>query len=232
MDWETLQIAVDNYMLGFQKVLPCVVIGVNHSACTCDVQPLVKTRYEDRQEYYAPYYDVPFMVYSSFRGDVQITIPLAVGDNVVVLFSDRDTSGLINSDGLSSTDSASFVLNGPYPIMAIPCFYTRSAAKPISSEDIVIRNKTTSITVKPDGTVNVVANSKTYIDTPLAEITGDCLVKKNLHVNGNFTVDGYSRGHGSLEIDGTITSHSDVISNVSLNNHTHTCPDGETSGPH
>lgn len=243
MNPELFYKVIDNYMLQVTKVRPCIVTAVNYVTNTVDVQPLIKTRYTTGQETFAPSYDVPLMVYSGVRGNARITVPVAVGDNVVVLYSDRDVGPMLSGDGTTASDSGFFKAHMDSPILAIPCFFPNAVAKPIDSQNIVIENNGTSITVTPDGNVNVVAGTKVYVNTPLTQFTGNVVIDQNLHVKqhvtvdgneevmGSFTVHGKSTGKGSLEIDGTITSHSDVISAVSLNGHTHACPDGATSGP-
>jgi hypothetical protein len=238
MDVQTTLNLIDTYMLDFVKILPCVVTGVNYNKTTCNVQPLVKTRYEDKQEYYAAYNDVPFMVYSALRGSARITIPLSVGDNVIVLFSDRDTANVLTSNGLQAQDSISYTLNGNFPIMAIPAFYTPPSAKPVDSDDVIIENGVTSIVVKPDGETHLLSSKKVYIDTANAEITGDTLIKGNLTVMQdiktmkNIFADGEGEGSGNCYIKGVVTGLTDVVAGtISLKGHTHTGDSGGTTSP-
>lgn len=231
MDYEFFEAILDHYMLNVTKIRPGIVTSVNYSANTVDVQPLIKTRLTTGQQSFSQSYDVPLMVYSAKSGNTRITIPIKAGDKVIVLYSDRDYGCLMKTNGSSASDAGFMKPHGEYAIMAIPCFYTADA-KPIDTSKIVIENGSTYITVDENGKIEAKTTSEVYIDSPKTKITGDVEIDENLHVHGGFTVDGYSRGHGAFEIDGLITSHTDVVSNVSLNNHTHTCYDGETSGPH
>lgn len=54
-----------------------------------------------------------------------------------------------------------------------------------------------------------------------------------IELNGAITSNDASGGSsGTMKVNGTVTVTQDVkASGISLNSHTHTCPDGQTSGP-
>lgn len=72
------------------------------------------------------------------------------------------------------------------------------------------------------------------IDYP-TRTTGDVINEKTELTKGKFTGTGgmaISGGEGAT-VDGTVTTSGDVVAGgISLQDHTHTCPDGETSGAH
>jgi hypothetical protein len=86
------------------------------------------------------------------------------------------------------------------------------------------------IELKQDETITIHAPEGVKIEST-KEIT---LTAPKIELNGAVTsndVDG--GGSGTMKLNGTMTVTQDVkASNISLNSHTHTCPDGETSGPH
>lgn len=86
------------------------------------------------------------------------------------------------------------------------------------------------IELKQDETITIHAPEGVKIEST-KEIT---LTAPKIELNGAVTsndVDG--GGSGTMTLNGTMTVTQDVkASDISLNSHTHTCPDGETSGPH
>ena len=77
------------------------------------------------------------------------------------------------------------------------------------------------VKIETDKNVEVEAGVKIKMTAPAIEL------------NGAITTASASGGSGTMKIKGTVDVTQDVkASNISLNSHTHTCPDGETSGPH
>ena len=77
------------------------------------------------------------------------------------------------------------------------------------------------VKIETDKNVEVEAGVKIKMTAPAIEL------------NGAITTASASGGSGTMQIKGTVYVTQDVkASNISLNSHTHTCPDGETSGPH
>ena len=79
----------------------------------------------------------------------------------------------------------------------------------------------TGVKIETDKNVEVEAGVKIKMTAPSIEL------------NGAITTASASGSAGTMDINGTVNVTQDVkASNISLNSHTHTCPDGETSGPH
>ena len=139
--------------------LPAKVTSVNYETNSLNAKPLIATRYSDEAQVdYPELFDIPFMILSGNSGNARITIPIQVGDTVLVEFAQRDLQGFYQSDGKTLSKSYSGTAMGMYPILAIPCLYTARSAKPISSSDIVIENGSSSITMTPNGDVTIRAN--------------------------------------------------------------------------
>lgn len=137
-------------------VKPCVVTKITGNRVS--VKPLTATKYHDGSQFDLPILDdVPLMIYSANMGGARITVPITVGDTVIVLCSDRDTGDMMNT---KITKAQAFPADEItplelYPILAIPCFYTIPSEKAISTTDIVIENGSTKISVKPDGDIDL-----------------------------------------------------------------------------
>lgn len=122
------------------------------------VKPLTKTLYKDGTQLECPeLFDVPLLIYSAKKGSARVTVPVSRGDLVVVLFSDRDLGNLLNENITTPTpqDGDELWCLGMYPIMALPCFFTIPQETDIDSENIVIENGTSFITVAPSGDMEI-----------------------------------------------------------------------------
>ena len=72
-----------------------------------------------------------------------------------------------------------------------------------------------------EGQIELEAKTKIEMTAPAIEL------------NGAISTASATGDSGTMDIKGTVNVTQDVkASNISLNSHTHTCPDGETSGPH
>lgn len=88
--------------------------------------------------------------------------------------------------------------------------------------------------IKRGGIIEVKASAKVTADTPLVDATGDVNIAGNLTVGGNAEVTagyfgaggGVAQMSGGADIIGSLTCNGKNVSD----SHTHTCPDGTTSG--
>lgn len=72
-----------------------------------------------------------------------------------------------------------------------------------------------------EGNITVHATKKVTLDAP------------QIVLKGAVTMESQSGGNTTATMTGTLNATQNVTANgISLNSHTHTCPDGETSGPH
>lgn len=198
---ESLNKFMRDKLRNVHTVKPCVVTKVTGNRVS--VKPLTSTKYHDGSQFDLPILDdVPLMIYSANMGGARITVPITVGDTVIVLCSDRDTGDLMNTKvtGPRAFPADEITPLELYPILAIPCFYTIPSEKPISTTDIVIENGSTKISVKPSGdidlettaninataggdvnvdsggSVNVTGASQIIADAPLIELRADTQV--------------------------------------------------------
>ena len=117
------------------------------------------------------------MVLSAGAGNSRITLPVKIGDHVVVLMSDRSYSNLISETlGTVPVDCDEFKTHDLFPILAIPCFFTAKTAKPIDPNNIVIENGSTEISIEPNG--------KVVVNALNTEITGNLDITAILKAGG------------------------------------------------
>lgn len=183
---ESLNKFLRDKLRNVHTIKPAVVTKVTGNRVS--VKPLTTTKYHDGTHLPLPVLDdVPLMIYSGQKGKARVTVPVGVGDLVMVLCSDRDTGDLLNS----TVKSQKYFLSDEitplelYPILAIPCFFTIPTEKELSGTDIVVENGTTKITVKPDGNIEM-------------EAEGD------VTVNAGGNVDVNSEGDTNIVSEGTV----------------------------
>ena len=181
-------------------IKPCYVTKVVGNRVS--VKVLTSTKFQDGSlQDMTIIDDVPLMIYSAQRGSARITVPVGVGDLVAVLCSDRDTGELLHSTPNSPRAFPADEITPLelYPIMAIPQFFPAPMERPISSTDIVVENRSTKVTIKPDGNIE--------LDTP-ADITMNA--GGNVTVNAGGNVDVTAGGTGTLSVGSTATVNAPV----------------------
>lgn len=207
--------ALDNFfntrMLEARNILPAKVIRVDAQRLLVDVEYLVDTRYRDgTNASYAQGLGIPLVIISG--NNARITMPVTVGDTVLVLFSDRAYEDLMLTNGQKPVKTLNPQPNPESPIGAIPSIFTIPRAKQLDTVNIVIENSSTNVVIAPDGDVtvntskkvNINAGEEVNINTPTTNISGD------------------------LNVAGTTTSDVDTITaGISFLNHVH---DGVETG--
>jgi len=253
-DFQSLDNFVREKLRGVHTIKPAVV--TKNTGHTVSVKVLTTTRYRDGTQLPLPTFDdVPLMIYAGTKGGARITVPVAEGDTVVVLFSDRDYSDLLDSS-VSADDifPAEFIEPfGLFPIMAIPMFFTEPEGEPIDTKNIVVENGSTKITVKPSGdidietpananvsvggdaTIDVGGNVTTTVGGNLqGTITGSTtLVSSEVSVTApQTTFTGNVSIAGTVQVVGPLSATTISSDNVDLDDHTHpyTWTDGAGSG--
>ena len=187
-------------------------------------------------------YDLPIMQRNTF-GNADFSVP-DVGEDVLCMFlgpgqedgfiigsfyagevtppeNSQDKRTVVFKDGTRfSYDRATHVLTAT-----------------IEGTEIVFDRQNGSITVPQGLTINctnqtINASSKTTINSPLTEFTGDVIVRGKITGQGGMAISG-GGGGATATVQGSIDVTEDVKANgISLVGHTHTGVHGETSGPH
>lgn len=204
-DWpDVLNKFVRNYLRQVHTIKPATVTAVNVATNTLSAKILTDTHYADGTNMPQPdVFDVPFFILSAARGSAKITMPIVPGDLVLILFSDRDFHNLLETPGTELVNSKEVKTHEYSPILALPCFYTQPTAIPVDPLNIVVSNGTTSLTMQPNGAVNVVAPVTTFLG--------------NVAITGGLTVAGVSTMTGDINMTGNFTQEGDhtVTGNVS-----------------
>lgn len=200
---EVLDKFVRHYLRHVHTIKPAKVTKVNHSSNSLDATILTDTYYANGTNREHPdVHDVPFFILSANRGNAKITMPLAVGDVVLILFSDRDYETYLDTSGDTKVSSKNIKTHDYSPILAIPSFYTPSSATEVDDTNIVISNGSTSITMAPDGNVDIQTSADTTVTANALTVNAPSTFNGNMVVNGDMSASGdVSDGVRSMQGD-------------------------------
>lgn len=176
-----MRTALEGWQSGVWTAMPGVVQSVDFSKMTCTVQPAIQGTItdengNDRNIDYPVLADCPIVFPGG--GNFIITLPIAAGDEVLVVFASRCIDSWWQSGGVKNQPmevrmhdlSDGFVIPGPRSIPAVP--------GSISTDAIQIRNldKSAYIEIKADGKIHLVASE--------VDITGNLVVSGTIGGSG------------------------------------------------
>jgi hypothetical protein len=177
-----------------------------------NAEPLINTKRSDGTYYeLAEVLEVPLMVYSANNGKAKFTLPIKVGDNVLLIYSMRDTEDYLTKDRTAVANAEYLQVLGEYPIMAIPAGYTQSNYVEVDPDNILIENDILKVVMKPDGemtTDNDVTNITHQADGT-STYSND---KVNVEYNNDGTV---TITNGTATV--TLESGGNIVANTSGN---------------
>lgn len=172
---EAMRVVLDGRQSGLWTAMPCIVTSVDFTAMTLEAQPAIQGVVEDengvkRLVNLPVLVDVPIVFPSA--GGFTITLPIAVGDEVLVVFASRCIDAWWQSGGINKPAEArmhdlsdGFAIPGP---RSQPNVITG-----ISSTGAQIRNDagSTYIEIAADGKIKLVAPTGIEVTGDL-EVTG------------------------------------------------------------
>jgi len=179
---EAMREILEGHQVGLWTALPGIVQSVDLTAMTCEVQPSLQAVVTnlngvDSVVNLPLLVDVPIVFPSA--GGFTITLPIAAGDEVLVVFSARCIDAWWQSGGVQQAMEArmhdlsdGFAIPGPRSLpRKVPA---------ISSTALQIRNDagTTYLELSADGKVKIVTPSE-------IDITGDINVTGTIHATGD-----------------------------------------------
>jgi hypothetical protein len=201
---EAMRLMLEGNQVGLWTAIPGIVQSVNFAAMTCVVQPAIQAVISDQNGNLSPVnlpqlLDVPIIFPGG--GGFQITLPLASGDEVLVVFASRCIDAWWQSGGIQQAMEAR--MHDLSDGFAIPCPRSQPNVLPnISSSSVQIRNKA---------------------GTAYIELTEGGVI--NLKSTGGVNIFGASTGTnitGDLEVEGTIDAVEEITgSGIPLSVHVH-----------
>lgn len=228
MIYDSLLNFMTDYCRHIHTIKPAVVTKVDLTKNTLSAKILTSTLYKDGETSNFPdVMDVPFMVMAGNKGMARITVPVTVGDNVVILFSDRELGSLPSSKGTSVQKPSEIKTHGFYPVMALPDFFTEGNARPIEPNKVVIENGVTSLKMDALGNVEIIAPTGITVTCPATIFTGTIATAgivplpgaTSTHMTGDFNITGNIYQTGTLTVDGVVfNTHRHAPSSVPPSN--------------
>ncbi len=188
-DLETaLRSALDGRQSTIWTAMPCIVKAVDFSAMTISAQPAIQGTVEDENGVitsvdYPLLVDVPIVFPSA--GGFLITLPIAIGNEVLVVMASRCIDAWWQSGGIQRPMEArmhdlsdGFAIPGPRS--------QPNVVGGISTTGAQIRNDagTTYVEISGDGKIKLVSPGEIDITAPAIVLTGVVTVTGDLTANG------------------------------------------------
>lgn len=168
---EVIRQAMLGALLRVRVCLPCQVVAVGGNQ-KVDLQPLLKTRYQDGTLKDLPIiHSVP--VHMPMGADYSIKLPVAVGDTGLAVFADRSLDNWTASDGTKTVDPQDTRQHDLSDAIFIPGLVPFSKQTKDSSTDLVITNGKAVLKVQKAGTF-IAKNASNELLDLLVQITTQC----------------------------------------------------------
>lgn len=206
-------------------MLPAVIIAIDYTTRKVSVQPLVKKRKRDGDndakglQDMAIIQNVPIVTPASKLA--MLSIPVKVGDEVLLGFFERSVDNYLYSDGSKPIDPQDYRKHDYNDAVAIIGLNTFKSALGLHPEDTVLMmnvgtGQECKLSLKPSGDIQM--------DTPVKVIVnagGDVDVNASGNmtatIGGDTTIDcGQTTITGDLRVDGEISSGGDVHTDAGI----------------
>lgn len=214
-----LRAALKGWQSNLWTALPGMVTKFNAALQTCEIKPTIKASVLDSKGQ-TTWVELPLLldcpVIFPSGGGYTLTFPIVAGDEVLVIFASRCIDSWWQSGGIQVQAelrmhdlSDGFVLPGP---KSIP-----NVLPSLSATDVQLRNwaGTTTISIKPDGKIELVSPEEVDVVAPQVRITGNLTVTGAIIAGGKVTADDFAtpalpsykvHNHGGVTTGGGFTS--------------------------
>jgi len=217
---EDTRMALDSAAASLWVALPAIVESVDFTAMTITAQPAL-TGMQNAPDGSTSSVKMPLLVDVPIMfqggGGYSITLPIAKGDECLIIFADRCIDAWWQSGGVQAPmESRMHDLSDGFALVGV-----RSQPKvvpSISQTKVQIRSDDGTVFVEIDktGKVNITAPTSVTVTSPITTFTG------NIKVNGTATIDGASTLTGAVSAGSTITASGEITGNsIALSTHTH-----------
>lgn len=197
--------------------------GHENAAGNLSATPLVAQT--DARGNKLPMAQIPKLRFFRYQaGKAAIVLDPVAGDQGVAVFFKQDSSG-VKGGATEAVVPGSFRAFDQSDGVVFPS--VQGAAPTVwielTQDETITIHAPKSVRIESlgsEGKIELEAKTKIEMTAPAIEL------------NGAISTASATGDSGTMDIKGTVNVTQDVVaSNISLNSHTHTCPDGETSGP-
>lgn len=233
---------IEGRLKDLHTCLPGIIASFDPDTQTASVQPAIQRIFTEKGAVNLPLcVDVP--VAFPGGGDFFLTFPVKIGDECILMFSERAIDNWHVSGGTQAP--AEYRLHDLSDGIAIVGLNSQpNKISNFNATDTELRNRARNVrvTMKPDGTVETVNSAGSHILSAAGAMTinapqGTTINSPQITLNGNVTYIGDMNGQagnggtGNASTPGTITAQTDVIGGgKSLKTHTHPGDSGGTTG--
>lgn len=159
---EVLTASIDAALYNLNTAIPAVVTSVDVAKGMCSARPVLKRRYANKTTVEMPIIsNVPIANYRA--GKAFISLPLKEGDYVLLVFSQRSMDTWLASGGVIDPNDPrrqdyndAIAYPGIYPFSQPP--------EGATSDDIIIKNDKSKVTVKPAGKYLIAGETEELMD--------------------------------------------------------------------
>lgn len=240
---EVEQKKFDNLSAQIRVAMPGIVNSVDLQAQTVTVQLALQGKISDEKgEVWTNMpllQDVPIVWPRA--GGFALTLPVKAGDECLVVFGDRCIDSWWQSGGVQKPmDERTHDLSDAFAVFGITSQPRKLANVQADAIELRDDGRSNWLQIKT-GSINAVTTGALTAKCATADIdaSGSARIKApTTTVEGNLVVTGLITGQGGMAISGgsgasvtgSLTTTGDVkAGDISLQGHTHTCPDGQTS---
>lgn len=225
---QAMRSMLEGRQVSMWTAIPGIILSVDLAAMTCEVQVAIKSVVIDangtqREVEIPPLPDVPICFPRG--GGFLITMPLAPGDEVLVVFASRCIDAWWQSGGVQQAMEAR--MHDLSDAFAIPGPFSQPAASSLGApgtDDLQIRNEagTTYVSITADGKVKLISPSEIDIQAPSVKITGNTVVTGPLACGALTAASIGTSGGGSATIGGSLSAAEVTAGGIPLSSHKHT----------
>lgn len=204
---EALRLAIESAQASMWTALPGTVVSADLGAQTVSVQPTVQGSVTDETNT-SKLVNLPLLVDVPIvwprAGGFALTFPVAVGDEVLVVFASRCIDAWWQSGGIGApAETRMHDLSDGFAILA-PTSQPKKLSN-VSTSNVQLRNASgsTVVEITTGGAARIIGASSVDIQAPTINLTGNVV-----HTGGTFVSGGVTFGthrHGGITTGGGIS---------------------------
>ena len=219
---ELLNVIIDNKLTDIHISIPAKIVSYDYTKQKAKVQPLLNEKYNDGEIKKPPViHNVPVIHPAS--GGASITFPVAVGDKVLLSFSEKSLEEwLVNGEQVTPEDPRRNDLTDAVAIIGLRDF--RSVSPANNNTDLLVKYEGSELKLKPSGVIDI-TSSNLNMTVDNINVTGEVNISGNVTISGNLKADNVE---ATSELKGATAS----IGGKAFASHTHTgvTPGGSITG--
>jgi len=199
--------ALDTQQSKMWTAIPAIVVDVDLSAQTLSAQPSIQAVVRDKDNK-TTNVTLPVLINVPIvfprGGGFALTLPVAAGDEVLIVFASRCIDAWWQSGGVGvQVEQRMHDLSDGFAILA-PTSQPKKLSG-VSSTSVQVRNEagTTYVEIDSSGKIKLVSPSEVKVASPSIILDGNAQVTGNLTVDGNLTNSGIvflNHRHGGVSI--------------------------------